>query len=198
MGIQKITQKQKELSDQQIVLRLFYEVADKLQASLTRVLKAGQENEEAWQKLFKQKEKLIPAIQNLPTVRVKEFEAYKDHMLDLCTTNSFAGELKPIAPLKKAVDNTAAEVQQMMSAWLEKQEAAMPKEWKKGMVFRDYTGWRVIELTSDAEKATNVNLQGDFALFYKFKFKSLKVDKEGTGTDSKGSLLKNKLKFIKV
>ena len=97
--------------------------------------------------------------------------------------------------LKNVIKLYQQEIDEEMDIWLKKHEAAWPKEIKKGMCFKWYVTGVVIEITSDAKKATNKNLQGDDAIYWEAK------QQDGTPYSSvKKSALtpKNKWKFIKT
>ena len=198
MGMKKIAEKEAELRKKNQALETFLKTAATLQEALTKVQKLGEDAEKAYTAMYDKKKQMTPVIEKLDTHGIKEFEQYKAHLLAVATNKAFQDRLLPTAPLQKVVDTARSEVRTMLNEWLEKQASSMPKEWKKGMSFRDYDLDRVYELISDVEQAKNVNLKGDDALWFNTKFTDLKTGKEGTVNVSKGSLLKRKLKFLKM
>jgi hypothetical protein len=198
MGMKAIEAKRAELEKREDAMKVFVAAAGKLQEALSKVQKLGEDAHDAYVAMYDKKRDLLPAMTKLDTLGIKEFEQYKEHMVSICKNEAFKDRLFPFAPIQKVVTDARKETDKLMNDWLEKQAAAMPKVFKKGMTFRDYTQNRVFELTSDEEKAENDRLRGDDAIFVKTIVEYLATGKKSPLTISKGDLLKSKLKFLKV
>jgi hypothetical protein len=198
MGMKKIEAKRAELKQRQAALAAFVATADKLQEALGKVQKLGDDAAKAYENMYQKKSQMAPLVAKLDTMGIKEFAQYKDHLTAICENKSFQDRLLPMAPMLKVVKDAQSEADTMLVAWLEKQAAAMPKEFKKGMTFQDYTLNRVWELTSDPFPSKNSDHKGDFAIWFETSFTSVKDGKTGTVQISKGDLLKYKLKFLRM
>lgn len=198
MGMKKIEEKRKELVARRVSYEEFVAVVDKLRDQLEVIQKAGLAAKKAVADYEEQKKRLLPSVKRLDDLGIKEFSDYRASLEAICTDMAFRDMPLPLTPLKKVVDRAEDEMKKMLDEWLEKQSASIPKEFKKGMSFKDYTMGRVYELTTDEYKAANSNLPGDAGQWFDFKFTEIDSGKTGNGKMSKAMLLKNKVKFLKL
>ncbi len=195
MGMKSIEKKQTELSEKRNTVTKFVRICDKLDGSIgiledrARALIKGQSD------LSKMYKKVATSAKAIETDGQPAFDAYKRKLVEYCE-DPFRGDEPPRArDLKNVIKLYQNEIDEEMDKWIKKQEGAWPKEIKKGMCFKWYTTGVVIEITSDAKKATNKTLKGDDAIYWEAKQQDGKPY-----TSVKKSFLtpKNKWKFIKT
>jgi len=189
MGYKKIQEKRAELSKKIDVWETFLQAAREINRGLAEI-------EQATQKLTATKDKLGKTIAVLNTLGVKEFDDFKKSLLAVCVASGTRP--LPLKPVEQVVNDARAGLDKELDAWTEKLAAAFPSEIKVGMTFKDRKLGRIYEVVGDRELATNANLTGDDAIWYKCKM--FEGEKQlGTQSLSRSRLSpKHGVKFIKA
>jgi hypothetical protein len=184
MGYQKIQAKRKEIYAKHQVMLAFSHAAKGVNEALAKIQKAQANLEQT-------KQKMAADVGKLSTGGVAEFEVYKKSLLGMAQSTGLVRPL-PLAPVEMVVLKAQTELAKMVRAYEEKLIAAMPKEIKPGMTFKDQTTGNILEVTTPAQKSPNINLSGDAAIF--FKVKIFKPDGTAAGEMSRSlsDLKKNK------
>jgi hypothetical protein len=149
MTLAAIEAKGKELRKKEEALANVVAIAKKLHAALDKMQKSEAQLQKAIDDLFDQKFKLRPLVESLDTQNIKELQQIKDNMLAICSHQAVRERLLPLTPAVKLLETARKAHDAELYEWLAKQKAALPKVFKKGMVFNDRTNNRVYEMLAD-------------------------------------------------
>lgn len=164
MGYAKIEAKKKEYAEKNEAKKQFLKAAQEINTALANIQKMQKKIEEAQSNYYKTLEKTAQTASTLNTYGVKEFEACKKALLEQCRDPK--PEPVDTHPVEIALNRLQVETTMMVIAWMEKLEKSVPKDVKPGMVFKDYGGKQLYEITAGPKQSTNANLPGDKGVFF--------------------------------
>lgn len=183
MGLKKITEMRLELEKNASALLAFTAAAQQFIEAHGKIT-AAHENVE------KLRAAQLSKVQALPTLGVKEFEDYKQHLVKVY--GGWSDRPLPLKPLEAVVATQRKAVDDAVQARVAKLAASFPGQVKPGMVFRYEPTKTLWEITSEGEEAKNANLKGDEKTWFKYQAQGA-----GPGSTSLATLKKS-CKYIKV
>jgi hypothetical protein len=185
MGLKKIAELRKELSEQAAALSAFTKAAGEFVATYAKIAAAYAQVEE-----LRENKKM--AVHELKTLGIKEFEDYKKGLIGVF--EKWGNRPLPLKPLEDLVARKKKEVDDAVQARVAKMAASFPAEVKPGMLFRFEPTKVLWEIKSGPLQAKNENLKGKIDAVTYFKYQP-----EG-GSENNVTLetLKKSCKYIKV
>lgn len=161
MGYKTIQQKRAELQDKQKIKYAFRDSIEELNKGLADI-------EKAINNLGATRMAIEKRISALDTGGVKEFEDYKKSLI--AVAQGWGARSLPMTPVDKVISEASKELSTMISAYEDKLAAAFPREVKPGMTFKHAPLKRIYEIKTGPTQATNINLKGDNAIWFKVHF----------------------------
>jgi hypothetical protein len=204
MTFAAIEAKGKELQKKERALSEMLSLAEKLHVAIDKIQKSENQLRQAIDELFEKKHKLLPLVEKLDTQKIKELQQIKDNMIAICSGRTTMDRLLPLGPAKNVVDKAAGDYNRELYDWLAKQRAAMPKVFKKGMVFNDRTKDRVYEMLADEAPIADKDLKNGQrvgSILLKTRYKDNKMLSEGVRIEEELTKLEftmRQLEYVKL